>query len=809
MKVLKRNGRAVMFNPSKITSRIRNISEGLKVKPDAMSIKVISQMADGITTTELDTLCIEIAASMVPTHPDYSTLASRLFVTQLRKSTPETFSEATEIIQDTTGVLSPEYYAFVFKNKTKLNRLIEQERDYNHDIFGLRTLEKAYLLRDAEQMTIERPQYMWMRAAIEVSGFDIADVKSTYHMMSKGYGTHATPTLFNSGTKLSQLSSCFLLANKGDSIDGLFDTMKDVAHISKLAGGIGIHVHDVRAKGSPIKGTNGISDGLVPMMKTYNEIARWINQGGKRKGSFAMYLEPWHADIYEFIELRKNHGKEEMRARDLFYAVWMNDLFMEAVKNDSEWKLFCPNILKKNGIVLQDAVGEDFRALYVTAEALGLQVKTVKARDLWEKILVSQLETGTPYIGYKDRVNKSSNQKHLGTIKSSNLCIEINEYSDKNEQAVCNLASIALNKFVVDDKVRTPYAPGKWKKRFDMTSFRQVIHQFVRNLDNVIDANYYPTKETKVSNMKHRPIGLGVQGLADTFAMMKMPFDSPEARKLNKDIFEHMYYYALEESCNLAIERGEHDSFPGSPASKGILQFDMYTDVDGESLGLNPKLDWIEMGDRIKNYGLRNSLLIALMPTASTSQILGNNEAFEPFTSNLYTRGTLSGTYVVSNKHLVRDLEELGLWDENMKEQLMAENGSVMNIGRIPDDIKRLYKTAYEMSAKVIIDMAADRQRFVCQAQSMNIFMKDADIPKLTSMHFYGWKKGLKTGIYYLRSKAAVNAVQFTVSKEARLEAESNKQIDITPVDQTDFKKMIEQGRNAEDNDEDCLACGS
>lgn len=800
MKVVKRNGRSVVFNPSKITTRLRNRANDLKVDADSMAIKVISQMADGITTTELDTLCIEIAASMVPVHPDYSTFAARLFVTQLRKSTPESFSEAMEKIQNETEVLSPEFVAFVKQNKKALDKMIVQDRDFNHTIFGLRTLEKSYLLKGANENVIERPQYMWMRTAIEVGGFNLPDVMGSYTGMSRGYFTHATPTLFNSGTKLSQLSSCFLLANKGDSIDGLFDTMKDVAHISKLAGGIGLHVHNVRAKGSPIKGTNGKSDGMVPMMKTYNEIARWINQGGKRKGSFAMYFEPWHADVYEMIELKKNHGKEEMRARDLFYAVWMNDEFMERVKADEDWHLFCPNILKQHGIILQELVGEDFEEGYRRAVEKGLAMKVVKARDLWEKMLVSQLETGVPYIGYKDRVNLSSNQKNIGTIQSSNLCIEINEYSDDKEQAVCNLASIALSKFVVDDKVRTPYSPGVYKKRFDMASFRNVVQQVIRNLDNVIDANYYPTKETKTSNMKHRPIGLGVQGLADVFAMMKIPFDSPEARKLNKDIFEHMYFYALEESNRIALDKGKYDSFQGSPASEGILQFDMYD----EEPDLNPKLDWDDLKKKIIWGGLRNSLLLAMMPTASTSQILDNNEAFEPFTSNLYTRGTLSGTYVISNKHLVRDLEELGLWDEDMKNELMRENGSVLNIGRIPTDIKERYKTAYEISMAKIIDMAADRQRFICQAQSMNLFMEGATIKKLNSMHFYAWGKKLKTGMYYLRSKSAVDAVKFTVKN-----IKEKKEEEIQPVDPNDFKAMIERGRQASENDEDCEACGS
>lgn len=793
MKIRKRNGREVNFNPNKITARLRDQQNGLKVKSDELSVKVISQIADGITTKELDTLCIENAASMVVNHPDYGIFASRIFVTSLRKDTPNTFSEAIDELEKKSESLSPEFIAFVSHNKTELNAMIVQDRDFNHDIFGLRTLEKSYLLRNEKQELIERPQYMWMRVAIEVSGFDIKEIKETYDMMSKGYYTHATPTLFNSGTKLSQLSSCFLLGNKGDSIDGLFDTMKDVAHISKLAGGIGLHIHNVRAKGSLIKGTNGKSDGLLPMMKVYNEVARWINQGGKRKGSFAMYFEPWHADVYEMLDLRKNTGAEEIRARDLFYAVWMNDEFMERVKADEDWCLFCPNELKKEGIVLQELVGEDFEEGYRRAVSKGLAKKTVKARHLWEKILEAQMETGVPYIGYKDRVNISSNQKNLGVIQSSNLCIEINEYSDDKEQAVCNLASVALPKFVLKDMARTPNPDRTFKMKFDFKEFRKVVRKAVRNLDNVIDANYYPTKETKLSNSKHRPIGLGVQGLADVFAIMKIAFDSDEARKLNKEIFEHMYFYALEESMQLSIERGEYSTFRGSPASEGVLQFDMYD----ETPDLSSSLDWNSLKDAIKVNGLRNSLLIALMPTASTSQILGNNECFEPYTSNLSTRGTLAGTFVVINKHLVKDLEELGLWDSKMKNALMRENGSVLNISSIPTEIKERYKTAYEMSMKSVINMAADRQRFVCQAQSMNLFMRDITFQKLNAVHFYAWQSKLKTGMYYLRSKSAVDAKKFTVEKEE------------TPVSPGDFKAMIQQGQQASENDEDCLMCGS
>ena len=769
-----------------------------------MAVKVISQMADGITTTELDTLCIEIAASKVLNHPDYSVFAAKLFVTQLRKSTPDTFSSAMSIIQEETSVLSEEFMLFVGNNSEELDNIIDQERDFNHDIFGLRTLEKSYLLRgeapneDELGSIIERPQYMWLRVAIEVAAFELFDIKATYELLSQGYGTHATPTLFNSGTKLSQLSSCFLIANKGDSIDGLFDTMKDIANISKLAGGIGLHVHDVRAKGSLIKGTNGKADGLVPMMKTYNEVARWINQGGKRKGSFAMYLEPWHADIYEFLELKKNHGKEEMRARDLFYALWVNDLFMERVEKDEKWSLFCPNELKNKGVVLQKLTCEEFKSAYESCEQLGLSVRTVKARDLFEKICTSQMETGVPYMGYKDRVNSSSNQKNLGVIQSSNLCIEINEYSDENEQAVCNLASIALPKFVY--KAKSGY-------KFNFKVFRTVVRKMIKNLDNVIDANYYPTKETNTSNFKHRPIGLGVQGLADVFAMMKMPFDSKEARQLNKEIFERMYFYALEMSNELAEKKGAYSSFKGSPASQGVLQFDMYEDEFDYLDSCIGEVEWDVLKNRIIDSGLRNSLMIALMPTASTSQILGNNECFEPFNNNLYTRGTLSGTYIVINKHLVKDLDEIGLWNDEMKNALMLSNGSVQNVPQIPVELKERYRTVYEISQKSIIDMASDRQRFICQAQSMNLFMAEPSLGKVSSMHMYAWKKGLKTGMYYLRSKPAVNAIKFTADESAV--SAGNAIIADAPISPRDFRAMIEQGRNASENDEECGACGA
>ena len=790
MKVKKRNGREVNFNPSKITKRIKDQSNGLNVKPDVLSIGIISQMMDGITSKELDTLCVEGAAMKIINHPDYSTLASRLFVTSLRKDTPSTFSSGVEKLIQETNQLGDEFVKYVESNASDLDSIIVQDRDFNHDIFGLKTLERSYLLRGGDGEVVERPQYMWLRCAIEVTGFtlDFEKLAKTYELLSEGYYTHATPTLFNSGTRLSQLSSCFLLATKGDDIDGLFDTLKDCARISKLAGGIGLNVHNVRGKGSLIKGTNGKADGLIPMFKTFNETARWINQGGKRKGSFAMYLEPWHTDIFDFLEMKKNHGKEEMRARDLFYALWMNDLLMERIKTDEDWTLFCPNEVKNHdGTILQELVGEDFREAYERLEEEGVGRTKVKARELWEKVLVSQTETGTPYMVYKDRANLASNQKNLGVIKSSNLCAEIIEYSSSDEQAVCNLASIALNKFV-DPMV--PYG-------YNFEKLGEVVEVVVENLDNVIDANYYPTEETSNSNSRHRPIGMGVQGLADTYAMMKLPFDSQGASMINKMIFEQIYFSAMKKSMHLAMQKGCYSTFEGSPASKGIFQFDMYNTKTELSKNLN--LPWDDLKKEVVTNGLRNSLLVALMPTASTSQILGNNECFEPFTSNMYTRRTLGGEFIVLNKHLVKDLEEKDLWTPEIINQLKANNGSVQNID-IPGFIKDLYKTSYEISQKVLIDQAADRQRFVCQSQSMNLFMADPNFSKLSSMHMYGWGKELKTGIYYLRSKPAVNAIKFTVDK---------KKVETQPVDLDAFKAMVESSRKAQEEDDDCLMCGS
>lgn len=789
MKIKKKNGREVMFNPSKITQRIRREAVNLKVDADRLAISVIGAIADNMTTTELDQLTVEISATKVPSHPDYAALASRIFVKSLRKITPDTFSEAVKELSLKTEMLSDEFIKFVEIYGPKLDKMIVQDRDFTHDIFGLKTLERSYLLRDTKKNIIERPQYMWMRTAIEVTGFNMDSIKETYDAMSEKYGTHATPTLFNAGTGHTQLSSCFLLAMDDDSIGGIYKTLGDSAKISQWAGGIGIHMHDIRAAGSHIKGTNGTSNGIVPMLRVFNDTARYVDQGGgKRKGSFAIYLEPWHADIFDFLELKKNHGKEEMRARDLFYAMWMPDLFMERVRDDGNWTLFCPNEVKKAGMVaLQDCVGDGFKRHYEALEAMGLGRKTIKARELWQAIVVAQIETGNPYMAYKDSVNLRSNQQNLGVIKSSNLCIEINEYSDPDEQAVCNLASIAVNMF--------------WNKltgKMNWVKFKKIVQLFVRNLDNVIDANYYPTPETERSNSKHRPVGLGVQGLADLFAAMRVAFDSPEARKMNKDLFERMYFYALEASNELAQEKGVYSTFSGSPASQGVLQFDMYGEEWDYKDSCIGKDRWEALKDGIQEFGLRNSLLLALMPTASTSQILGNNECFEPFNSNLSTRRTLAGEFVIANKHLISDLEELGLWNESMKNSIMKEKGSILNIPEIPVELKERYKTAYEISMKSIMEMAADRQKFICQAQSMNLFVDEATVSKLSSMHMYSWQLGLKTGMYYLRTKPAVDAIQFTLRNE----------VEEKPLTPEELREMLKQGQEAEE-DEDCLMCGS
>ena len=754
MQVIKRSGKNEDVSFDKITARIKKLCYGLNqqfIDPIEIAKKVIQGIYNGVTTSQLDNLAAETAASMAIVHPEYAHLAARIAVSNLHKNTNKSFSETISTLYhyidpkngQPAGLISEEAYQTVMENADKLDSAIIHDRDYAYDYFGFKTLEKSYLLK-VDGRVIERPQHLLMRAAVGIHGSDIDSVLETYNLMSDRWFIHATPTLFNAATPKPQLSSCFLLTMTDDSIEGIFETLSRCAKISQSAGGIGLSIHNIRAKGSYIKGTGGTSNGIIPMLRVYNDTARYVDQGGgKRKGAFSVYLEPWHADVEEFLDLKKNHGKEENRARDLFYAMWMPDLFMERVKDNGNWSLFCPN----EAPGLSDAYGEEFRALYTRYEQEGRARKTISAQALWFSILESQIETGTPYILYKDAANLKSNQKNLGTIKSSNLCTEIMEYTSKDEVAVCNLASLALNKFVIDGA-------------FDFQKLHEITRVVTRNLNKVIDVNYYPIIEAQNSNRRHRPIGIGVQGLADAFIHLRMPFDSPEARQLNKDIFEAIYFAALTESCALAEKDGAYASFEGSPASQGILQYDMWDVTPSRNW------DWTSLKANIKKHGLRNSLLVAPMPTASTSQILGNNECFEPYTSNIYSRRTLSGEYIVVNKHLLQDLIKLNLWNEQLKEKLMAANGSVQEIAEIPDEIKALYKTTWEISQKVLIDMSADRGAFICQSQSLNIFMESPNFAKLSSMHMYAWSKGLKTGMYYLRTKAATEAIKFTLSEQ-------------------------------------------
>jgi ribonucleoside-diphosphate reductase alpha chain len=754
MKVKKRNGELEEMRYDKITRRITALCNDLNmeyVDPTLITLKVTQGIYDGISSSELDTLAAETAASMTTTHPDYAKLAGRLAVTNLHKTTPKKFSQAIKelhhFIDPKTGkensLISDEVFSFVMENKEVIDNAINLNRDFDFDYFGFKTLERSYLLKIGKKI-VERPQYTYMRVAVGICNFDIKEALRIYDDLSTHFYTHATPTLFNAGTPRPQMSSCFLIGNKGDDIDGLFDTVKDVAKISKWAGGIGLHVHDVRAKGSYIKGTGGESDGLLPMMKTYNEVARWINQGGKRKGSFAIYLEPWHADVFEFIDLRKNHGKEELRARDLFLAMWTPDLFMERVEQDGDWSLFSPDEAPGLSDAVDSPTDKAFTRLYEQYESEGRARKVVKARKLMDSILTAQIETGTPYMLYKDAANYKSNQQNLGTIKSSNLCTEIIEYSSPEEQAVCNLASIALPKYVIDGV-------------FDHELLYDMTFQVVKNLNNVINLNFYPTKETKLSNFRHRPVGLGIQGLADVFCMLGLPFESEEADKLQTEIFETIYFAALTSSNEISKVVGPYESISGSPIEKGILQFQMWGKTDED---LSGRWDWKSLRREIVNYGVRNSLLVAPMPTASTAQILGNNEAFEPFTTNLYTRRTLGGEFIVINKHLVNELLKLNLWNDDIKKKLMMENGSVQNIPEIPTEVKEVYKTVWEMSQKRILAMAANRSVFIDQSQSLNLFIDNATKPKLLAAHLYGWKLGLKTGMYYLRTRSAVDALK-------------------------------------------------
>jgi len=785
MLVIKRDQRKESVKFDKITARIEKLSYGLNtkyVKTIEIAKKVIDGIYDGVSTQELDELAAETAATLTTKHPDYAVLAARISISNLHKTTSKSFSSTMKrlytYINPKTGknasLLSKEVYGIINKNAAILDSSIIYDRDFSYDYFGFKTLEKSYLLK-LKGLVVERPQHMLMRVAIGIHKEDIDTAIETYNLLSEKWFIHATPTLFNAGTPKPQLSSCFLLTMKDDSIEGIYDTLKQCAKISQSAGGVGLSIHNVRASGSYINGTNGISNGIIPMLRNFDMTARYVDQGGgKRKGSFAIYLEPWHADIFEFLQLKKNHGKEELRARDLFYAMWVPDLFMKRVEANENWSLFSPDETKD----LHETYGDDFEKLYTKYEKEGKARKSVKAQDLWFEILESQIETGNPYILYKDAANRKSNQKNLGTIKSSNLCTEIMEYTSPDEIAVCNLASIALNKFVKDDMT------------YDHKKLYEITKVITKNLNKVIDVNYYPVEEAKNSNMRHRPIGIGVQGLADAFILMRYAFDSEEAKKLNTEIFETIYFGAMEASMEIAKKDGAYESYKGSPVSKGIFQFDMW--------GITPnsnRWDWTKLKQKVKKNGVRNSLLLAPMPTASTSQILGNNECFEPYTSNIYTRRVLSGEFIVVNKHLLKDLIKLNLWDDSMKDRLMEANGSIQKIKEIPENIKLLYRTVWEISQKSIIDMAADRGAYICQSQSMNIHMQDATFGKLTSMHFHAWKKGLKTGLYYLRTKAAVDAIKFTIVKDEK------KSIEEKEKEQTAIQCSI-------DSKDDCEVCG-
>ena len=809
MYVVKRDGHKepVMFD--KITDRIKKLCYGLNglVEPVKVAMRVIEGLYDGVSTSELDNLAAETAASMTIAHPDYAQLAARIAISNLHSNTKKSFSETMNemfhYVNPRTNLeaplLSEEVHQVIMDNAEFLDSHIIYNRDFNYDYFGFKTLERSYLLRINGKI-VERPQHMLMRVSVGIHLGDLESVIETYDLMSKKFFTHATPTLFNAGTPKPQMSSCFLLAMKDDSIDGIYDTLKNTAKISQSAGGVGLSIHNVRATGSYIRGTNGTSNGIVPMLRVFNDTARYVDQGGgKRKGSFAIYIETWHADIFEFLDLKKNTGKEEMRARDLFFAMWTSDLFMKRVQEDGLWTLMCPNECPG----LYDVHGEEFEKMYTDYEKAGKGRKTIKAHELWEKILESQIETGTPYMLYKDAANRKSNQKNLGTIRSSNLCTEIMEYTSSDEIAVCNLASISLPMFVEN-------------KKFNHELLFTVTKRVTRNLNKVIDRNYYPVQEAENSNMRHRPIGLGVQGLADAFIMLRLPFTSDEAKKLNQEIFETLYFAAVTASMEMAKEEGSYSTFKGSPISQGEFQHNLWGMKDEE---LSGRWDWASLRKEVMKNGVRNSLLVAPMPTASTSQILGNNEAFEPYTSNIYTRRVLSGEFIVVNKHLLNDLVERGLWNETLKQELMRNNGSVQDLN-IPQDLKELYKTVWEMSMKDIIDMSRQRGYFVDQSQSLNLFMQNANYSKLTSMHFYAWQSGLKTGMYYLRTKAAVDAIKFTLNNDKKAEPlevkEQAEQQRLQPVaalneavemTAEEYRAMIELAKNA--GPEDCEMCGS
>ncbi|KAM3964190.1 ribonucleoside diphosphate reductase large subunit [Aphomia sociella] len=789
--VHKRGGRMEEVHIDKITSRIKKLCYGLNmdfVDPVSITLKVISGIYSGVTTVELDNLAAETAATMTTDHPDYAVLAARLAISNLHKETKKQFSD---VITDLYNIVNPHtkkrspmisdfHYNVVIKNKERLDSAIVYDRDFKYNYFGFKTLERSYLLKINNKVA-ERPQHMLMRVAIGIHGEDIDDAIHTYNLLSEKYFTHASPTLFSAATPRPQLSSCFLVAMKDDSIEGIYDTLKQCALISKSAGGIGVHVHCIRAKGSYIAGTNGVSNGLVPMLRVYNNTARYVDQGGnKRPGAFAVYLEPWHADIFEFLDLKKNHGKEEVRARELFYALWISDLFMKRVENNEDWSLMCPHDCPG----LADCWGEEFETLYEKYETEKRYVKQVKAQLLWKAIIEAQVETGTPYMLYKDSCNRKSNQQNLGTIKCSNLCTEIVEYTSPDEIAVCNLASIALNMFVSDDKT------------YNFAKLKEVTKTVTRNLNKIIEVNFYPVIEAKNSNMRHRPIGIGVQGLADTFVLMRIPYESEAAIKLNQQIFETIYYASLEASCELAEKLGVYETYEGSPVSKGILQYDMWNKTPTDLW------DWTALKEKIAKHGLRNSLLIAPMPTASTAQILGNNESFEPFTSNIYQRRVLSGEFQVVNHHLLNDLTEAELWDEEMKNLIIHNNGSIQNIETIPKEIRDLYKTVWEISVKTTIQMAADRGAFIDQSQSFNIHVAEPNYGKLTSIHFYAWKMGLKTGMYYLRTKPAANAIQFTVDKSKVRTKVTNGNSDVYDANMAAISCSLQ-------NKDECLSCGS
>ena len=801
MFVVKRDGRKETVKFDKITARISKLCYGLNpiIDPLKIAMKVIEGVFDGVTTSQLDTLAAEIAATNTTTHPDYALLASRIAIGNLHKNTKKSFSQTISDLYNYVdpktgkgaGLIAEDVYNMITENAPLLDSTIIYDRDFQFDYFGFKTLEKSYLLK-MHGAVVERPQHLFMRVAVGIHKTDLDEIVKTYNMISEGWFTHATPTLFNAGTPKPQMSSCFLIQMKDDSIPGIYDTLKQTALISQSAGGIGLSIHNVRAKGSYIRGTNGTSNGIVPMLRVFNDTARYVDQGGgKRKGSFAIYLEPWHADVYDFLDLRKNHGKEEIRARDLFYALWIPDLFMQRVKDNGTWTLMCPNECPG----LSDCWGEEFEKLYTKYESEGKGRETIKAQDLWYKIIESQIETGNPYMLYKDAANRKSNQQNLGTIKSSNLCTEIIEYTAPDEIAVCNLGSIALPKFVKDGA-------------FDHDKLFEVTYQLTVNLNKIIDGNYYPVPETRNSNMRHRPIGIGVQGLADAFILLRFPFESEEAKKLNREVFETIYYASCTASKDLARRDGAYETFQGSPASKGILQFDMWNVTPTD------RWEWSVLKEEITKYGMRNSLLLAPMPTASTAQILGNNECFEPYTTNIYSRRTLAGEFIVVNKHLLKDLVNLGLWNDNLKNKLMSTSGSVQNIDEIPDNLKALYKTAWEISQRVVIDMAADRGAYICQSQSLNIFMENANFGKLTSMHFYAWEKGLKTGMYYLRTKAATDAIKFTVDKSQLSKPKAEVVIESAPVSvsmnitpDTLSQKNVDAIACSIDNPDSCESC--